>query len=185
MSLWRATGLFWLGLLLPCVLLAADTAKFSVENVHVTKESGVYMLQADLDLRLADEMIAALGNGVELVFLVEIELVRHRRWLPDDTVGKLEQRFELAYHSLTERYVVRNVNTDYRDAYPSLSAALRGLSRIENLPVIDTDLVDPKRMVGQIRVQLDLSHLPIPVRINAYTDKVWRTSSDWSKWSLY
>lgn len=170
-------------LLLPCVLFAAS-ARFDISQINITEDNGVYMLEAGLELQLADEMLSALESGVELVFLVEIELIKQRRWLPDETVGRLEQRYELAYHSLTERYVVRNVNTDYRDAYPSLNAALRGLSRIEGLPVIDTDLVEAGKVRGQIRVQLDLSHLPMPVRINAYTDKNWRTSSDWVTWSL-
>lgn len=180
---WQLSSLLVLLLLLPAVLLA-QSARFSIEKVSVEEESGVYMLAADLDLRLSDEMLDALKSGVELVVLVEIELIKPRRWLPDETVGKLEQKYELAFHSLTERYVVRNINTDFRNAYSTLSAAVVGLSRIESLPVIDTDLVDPKRTKGRIRVQLDLSHLPMPVRLNAYTDKQWRTSSDWVTWSL-
>lgn len=170
-------------LVLPCALFA-DNAHFSIDRVTIGEEDGVYMMEADLDLELSDGMMDALRSGVELLFLAEIELVRPRRWLPDETVGRLEQRYELAYHSLAQRFVVRNVNTDYRDAYPTLAEALLALGHIRQLPVIDTDLVNANKVRGQIRVRLDLAHLPMPARLGAYTDKTWRVSSDWVTWSL-
>lgn len=168
--------------MLPCAAFAG--ASFSIDRVNVVEEEGVYMLAADLDLTLSNSMEKALRSGVGLVFLVEIELFRARRWLPDEVVGRLEQRYELSYHSLTERFVVRNINTDYREAYLTLDEALDALAQIRQLPVIDADLISSNKIKGQIRVRLDLSSLPMPARLDAYTSKSWRTSSDWVIWSL-
>ena len=42
----------------------------------------------------------------------------------DASVAALEQRYELSYHALSQRYLVRNLNTGEQQDFGSLQAAL-------------------------------------------------------------
>jgi HAMP domain-containing protein len=52
-------------------------------------------------------------------------------------VAALEQSYELAYHALSDRYLVRNVNSGEQASYATLDAALDSLRVISNLPILD------------------------------------------------
>jgi len=171
----------WLCALLICAgPLPAAAQSFSVDDLNTTLDNGVYRLDVKLIFQLSGKVLEALENGVPLTFALDIEVQRPRRYLWDDDIASLEQRFTLQYFDLTEQYLLRNLNSGHEESYSSLDTALRALGDIRGLPIIDAELLDPEQhyMVG-IRSYLDLDSLPVPLRLRAYISRDWWLTSGW------
>lgn len=165
----------------------ATSGQFLVRSAYTEINDGVYYVSAEIDYSLTDPAIAALGSGVPLTFDLQIEVSRVRRFLPDDGVYSLKQSYELSFHALTERYVVRNINSGEQENFGTLSAALHGMGQIEDLPVIDGSLLRADRNYRiALRTTLDLKSFPGPLRLLAslFRFNDWRLASKWHSWAL-
>src|SRR5690606_27435420 len=135
--------------------------------------------------RLPPEAREALHNGVSLTIRLDVELVHDRRWWVDADVAELMYRYELAYHALTERYVVTNLNSRDQRSFATLFAALNDLGRIEKLPLIDAAILEPDRRYDvRLRVVLDMERLPGPLRLLAFWRREFSVASEWYQWRL-
>ncbi len=112
-----------------------------IRSAQATIEEDVYRLDTRLDLRLPDDARKAIEAGLTLRLAYQIEVTRVRRILPDPTVASLEQRFELSYHALSQRYLVRNLNTGEQQDFGTFPAAIDRLSELRGLPVLDRTLL--------------------------------------------
>lgn len=181
------TGL--LALLLACcwlgAALARDNAGFSVTAAETRLQDGVYRLNARIHFVLTERVIEAMHSGVPQVIEIQMRVVRPRDYLWDETLASVSQRYQVAYHALSERYVVDNLNTASRQSYPSLGEALYQIGRVRDFPLIDARLLpDGEQSFGQIRARLDIESLPTPMRLTAYTNSSWWLTSDWKQWPL-
>ncbi|MDX1655622.1 MAG: DUF4390 domain-containing protein [Candidatus Competibacteraceae bacterium] len=181
-----------LGFLPLCLLmvlllaLPAWAAGFKVLEARTQEVAGVYRLDARIDYELSDPALEALFNGVPLTLQLEMEILRRRDWLWDETVASLTQRFRLEYHALARQYLVTNLNSGEFRSFPTRSAAMEYLGRIEDFPLIDSSLLEPdgNYYYGQLRASLDIESLPAPLRPVAYLSSQWRLASPWYLWSL-
>jgi len=160
-------------------------AEFSINDISSELRDGVYHLYARLDLQLGDEMREALRNGVPLVFVLKLEILEPRfKWFNRE-ITQVEQRYELHYHALSQQYLLTNLNTGIQSAFHSLAFALSSLSRIQNMPLLDADVIEGRDdVLARLRIQLDVGELPLPLKIRAYTNQSWQTSSAWVRWPL-
>src|SRR5512137_145815 len=90
---------------------AVAAPELVIRDVHVAVDEGVYELDAKLDLPLPEEARKAVESGLTLRLTYEIVVDRVRRYMLDAEVASLAQRFEISYHALSQRYLVRNLNT--------------------------------------------------------------------------
>ncbi len=170
-------GLLW--------TIGAHAAGFEVISATTRLEAGVYRLNAQIEYRFSTAALEALQNGVPLTINVEMEVRRRRSWLWDETVYALTQRFQLEYHALSRQYLVNNLNSGERRAFPSQTAALGFMGRIQDFPLLDRSLLtEQERYEGALRVRLDLEALPAPLRLLAYLSDDWRLASEWRTWPL-
>lgn len=163
------------------------SGRFDVRSAYTQELDGVYHVSAQIDYGLTEAAIEALTNGVPLTFKLDIEVSRKRRWLPDATEHELLQRYELSFHALTERYVVRNLNSGEQRSFGTLSSALRGLGEVDRLPVLDASLLkEDKEYRIRMRSTLDVKSLSGPLRLLAslFRFNDWRLASDWHAWAL-
>jgi hypothetical protein len=176
-------GLFLLLIALP---VAAEEAQFSVEDIKTQlHDDGVYYLDANLDITLGSEMLTALRNGVSLVLLLDLELIRPRRFWKDELLVNLKQRYRLSFHTFTQQYLVDNLNTDIQENFHTLSGVLDYLSHLRSLPILDAGLMQPGESYrARLRLHLDLSALPLPLQVRAYAKRGWRASSPWMVWTM-
>ena len=169
--------------MLACTANAQDDPSVRIVGAETRLE--VYSLNADLEYALGSEPLEALANGVPIVFELQIEVREPRRLLPDATLASLRQRYRFKFLSLTQRYLVTNLNTNERNSFRSREEALEFLGHIRDLPILDRALLDPREAyLVRMRVILDIESLPAPLRLLAYLSSQWRISSEWAEWSL-
>lgn len=173
---------------LACLLwlpLAAFGEDIQIRSAFVEPAAGVLLLNARVDFQLPPGAQQAIEDGVELTMEFDIEIKRGRRFLPDETVAELHQGYELLYHAVSGRYLLRNLNSGEQASYPTLDAALELLHRIERLPILDEALVrEDGRYEISVRASLDVRTMPDALRFVLFWADDWRQSSDWYTWPL-
>jgi hypothetical protein len=158
---------------------------FEVRSATTVLEKGVHNLDARLQLVLSTEALEALNSGVPLTIELQVFVIRSRRLLPDSTDAELTVRYELEYRPLSQRYIVRNLNSGDQDSFATLYSALNNLGRVQMLPVIDDALLLPGRDYRvRLRAMLQTQQYPAPLRMLFFWRSQWQLQSDWYEWSL-
>lgn len=158
---------------------------FDVRSASTRLEEGVLELDARLQLVLSDDALAALDNGVPLTIELKLEVIRERRFMLDATDAELSVHYELEYRPLSQRYIVRNLNSGDQDSFATLYSALNNLGRIQQLPVIDVSLLEQDadyRM--RLQALLSTQQYPAPLRLLFFWRDEWQLKSDWYEWLL-
>jgi Domain of unknown function (DUF4390) len=164
---------------------AQSSQAFGVRTAYAQLVDGVYLLNARLHLPLNGRMRGAINDGVPLTLELQIEVSGARRYWMDETVASLTQRYELQFHAVSNRYLVRNLNSGEQTSFATLDAAVEQLTRISGLPVLDQALVGPdRRHEFSMRATFELGDMPAALRILMFwADDVHRTS-EWYTWPL-
>jgi len=183
----RRQGLMALALVLTgmAVPVNAAPALFTVHDAKTELVDDVYRLDANLDLQLTPQALKALDNGITLTIVLDIEVYTPSRYLWDDVLATLEQRYEIQYHALADQYLLHSLNSGSQFVYPNLDAVLFALGKIQKLPILDAHLLQPgEHYKVRVRSRLDLGSLPAPMQLKAYVSSEWWLSSGWYSWDL-
>jgi hypothetical protein len=158
---------------------------FEVRSASTQLVGGVHLLDARLQLVLSSEALDALSSGVTLVIELQLQLIQERRWWWDDSEANLAVRFELEYRPLSQRYLVRNINSGDQESFATLYSALNYLGRVQGLPVIDDALLEPdERYRVRLRAMLQTQQYPAPLRLLLFWRSEWQLQSEWYEWRL-
>ncbi len=158
---------------------------FEVRSASTQLIDGVHLLDSRLQLVLSSEALEALNSGVPLTIELQTQLLRQRRFYPDAMDAELEVRFELEYRPLSQRYIVRNLNSGDQDSFATLYSALNNLGRITSLPVIDDALLAENRDYRvRVRAMLQTQQYPAPLRLLFFWRSQWQLQSEWYEWTL-
>lgn len=158
---------------------------FEVRSASTRLVDGVHRLDARLQLILSSEALEALQSGVPLTIELQSQVLRVRRFYVDSVDAEVAVRFELQYRPLSERYLVRNLNSGEQDSFATLYSALNNLGRIESLPLVDDSLLaEGKRYRIRIRALLQTEQYSAPVRLVFFWRSQWQLKSDWLEWPL-
>jgi len=164
--------------------LAEAKKPFEIRNASSRLADGVWFANAQIDYRLSEDALEALQNGVALTIQLQIEVNRVRRFWVDAQVASLQQGYLLRYQPLSERYVVRNLNSGEQSSYATLFSALNDMGRIVDLPIIDASVLEDAKYEISMRAVLDQDTLPGPLRLIAFWGEGFRLVSDWYTWTL-
>ena len=169
---------------IPQAVFGQGQSRCEIRSAYVEPADGVYELNATLDLDLPEGARAAIREGAPLKLQLEIVVRRQRSYWFDYTVATLEQNYELVYHALSERYLVRNLNSGKQVSYATLGAALDELRVISKLPILDQALVEPSRRHEiSLRASIDVRTMPDALRFVLFWVDDWRRRSEWYTWS--
>ncbi len=158
---------------------------FEVRSAASGLTDGVHLLDARLQLVLSNEALAALNSGVPLTIELQLQVIRVRRFYMDALDAELAVRFELEYRPLSQRYIVRNLNSGDQDSFATLYSALNNLGRIEGLPFIDDALLTTgKSYRMRVRAMLQTQQYPAPLRLLFFWRSQWQLQSEWFEWML-
>lgn len=167
------------------IITIASAAGFKVLSATTHLKNGVYLLDADIRYRFGKEPREALHNGVPLTIELEIEIVRRREWLWDESVASLQQFYRLEYYALSRQYVVVNLNSGELKNFPTFETAIEFLGRIRDFPLLDASLLKPDASYYVwLRASLDIYALPAPLQLLAYFSRDWSLTSEWYTWPL-
>jgi hypothetical protein len=176
----------WLLCLLAMQSVPAAQAATSVVVRHasIALDEGVYELDARLEMSLPDDARRAVDAGLTLRLSYETEIARVRHYLPDDGIASLVQTFELSYHALSQRYLVRNLNTGEQFDHGSLAGALERLSEVRGLPLIDSSLLESGPTYEfRVRAAIDLRTAPDVLSWLFFWTDDWSATSEWYAWT--
>ena len=158
---------------------------FEVRSASTRQIGGVHTLDARLQLVLSSEALEALSSGVPLTIELQLEVIRTRRFVWDDAEAELALRYELEYRPLSQRYLVRNLNSGDQDSFATLYSALNNLGRVQGLPVIDDALLEyGKNYRIRLRAMLNTQQYPAPLRLLFFWRDEWQLQSEWFEWLL-
>jgi len=158
--------------------------RFDIRSAYVERAEGVYQLNATLDFEVVEGARAAIRDGAPFTLHLEIVVRRERSYWLDEVVATLDQSYDLVYHALSDRYLVRNVNSGEQVSYATLDAALDSLRVISNLPILDQALVRPERRHEiSLRASIDIRTMPDTLRFILFWSDDWRQRSEWYTWS--
>lgn len=162
----------------------ADEPRFEVRSAAVQPEGGVWYLNARLELGLTSAAAEAVLQGIPITVELEVEITTQRRFLPDDEVASLAQRWRVEYHALTERYLITNLNSGEQAAFPTLAAALGQLEQLRRLPILDMALVETgRRYEISTRASVEIGGLPETVKALMFW-REWKRSTGWYTWTV-
>jgi hypothetical protein len=162
----------------------ADT-KLAVADAAVASDDGVFELDATLELTLPEQARRAIEAGLTLHLRYDIEVARVRRYVPDAEVASLEQSYELSYHALSQRYLVRNLNTGEQQDFGALQSALDSLAEVRGLPLLDSGLLEQGSSYEfRVRAVLTLRSAPDTLSWLLFWTDDWSATSEWYAWTL-
>ena len=158
---------------------------FDIRSATTTLNEGVHELEARLQLILSDDALDALNSGVPLTIELEVEVIRVRGLWLDAQDAVLSFMYELEYRPLSQRYLVRNLNSGDQDSFSTLYSALNNLGRIQGLPVIDDALLEAGSAYRlRLRARLSTRQYPAALRLLFFWRSEWQLQSEWYEWTL-
>jgi hypothetical protein len=164
---------------------AAAETKLRITNAKLALDENVYELDMGLDVSLPPDARQAIDGGLALRLDYEIEILRVRRYIPDADVAALVQSYELTYHALSQRYLLRNLNTGVQLDFGTLDSALARVSDIRGLPLIDSALMPAGPVYAvRVRARVDMGAAPESLRWLLFWTDDWSTASAWYTWTL-
>lgn len=173
-------SLLW-ALLFWCPILPA--ADFAVRDADLRQSKGDWYLDANIDFRFSSTALEALDSGVPLTVEVEIEVLRPREWIWDETILTRDYRFQIRYHTLAQLFQVINLENGYQRNFGSRRAAIRALGSLRSFRVANIQRLHyPGIYLARLRASLDIEALPLPLRPIAYASPSWHMGSDWYEW---
>ena len=158
---------------------------FEVRSASTEIVDGVHSLDARLQLVLSSEALAALESGVTLTIELQLQVIRERRFIPDDVEAELAVRYELEFSPVSQRYIVRNLNSGDQDSFATLYSALNSLGRVQGLPIIDDAVLSADSSYRvRLRAMLNTERYPAALRILFFWRGQWQLQSEWFEWLL-
>jgi hypothetical protein len=156
-----------------------------VRSAYVEVDHSVFQLHARIEYPMNPQILDALRDGVTLAFDLDTRVMRVRRLWFDATVVELTFHRELAYHTVTDRYVVREDRTGDQQSFPTLDDALRFLGTVDNMPIlVEAQLASGERYRVSVRAGVRRGRLPASLRALLFWTDDWHRVSPWYTWSL-
>jgi len=156
-----------------------------VRSAYVEVDHSVFQLHARIAFPLTQSIRDALRDGVTLAFDVDARVTRDRRFWFDATVVDLTLHRELAYHTVSDRYVVLDVRSGDQESFPTLDEALNYLGMVDGWPIlVEAQLVDGERYRVSVRAGIRRGRLPASLRTLLFWTNDWHRVSEWYSWSL-
>jgi hypothetical protein len=155
-----------------------------VRSAYVNIDNGVFLLHARVEYPVNPAIADALRDGVTLTFDLDTRVERERRFWFNANIVELTLRRELAYHAVSDRYVVRDVKSDEQQTFPTLEEALGYLGKVDGWPILVEPQLNGGNYVISVRAGVRRGHLPASLRALLFWADDWHRVSEWYSWSL-
>jgi hypothetical protein len=157
-----------------------------IQSGFVNVVNGVYQLQVRVRYPMNDEDRRALQQGVSLFYDVDLEVTRERRFWTAANVVNLSLRRELSYHSVSERYLVKDPQgvVEAR-SFASFEEALADLGKVDGWPIlVSAQVSEDGEYFVNVRAVVRRGRLTDALRALMFWSDDWQRRSEWYSWSL-
>ena len=183
-SIVRST-LFIVLLTLLGVCSAAQNESIEIKDLHTVVVNDQIKVNCEVSYSLEDSLKAALSNGIEMSFRLEIELRQKTPYWLDITQAKLEREFTVKYHALSKQYVMQDAGSDVERSFPDLYSAFYYQRRLHNAVLANSEVLQAQQQYYmRARARLISEQLALPLRIKSYFSAAWRPNSGWTEWPM-
>jgi hypothetical protein len=155
-----------------------------VSSAYVNFDNGVIQLYARVQYPLNPAIRKALQDGVTLTFDLEARVDRVRHLWFDSNIVDLTLQRELAYHVVTDQFVVRDVRSGEEKSFDTLKDALAYLGKVDSWPILVEPQLDGGRYMISVRAGVRRGKLPASLRALLFWTDDWQRVSKWYSWSL-
>jgi Domain of unknown function (DUF4390) len=179
-----------LGALATAPALHADAldGALEVRSAYVNMEQGVFQLFARVVYPVNDDIRQALKDGLTLTFDLDVVVSRERRFWMDETVAEYTLKRELSYHTVSDRYLTRELaasNSTEQHSYATLEEALEALGTVDAWPFLLSPQLNVNRQYRvSLRAGVRRGKLPDTLRVLLFWTDDWHRESEWFSWSL-
>ena len=148
-----------------------------LNNAEVRVEEDLVVLNADFALSFNSTLEEALQRGVPLYFLLEVEILRVRRYWFDEKVQQSVTQYRISFQPITRQY--RVASGLYSQTFDSLDEVERLIGRVNARTIANvSDLEKGARYDVVVRLRLDQNQLPKPFQVNALASREWQLASE-------
>jgi len=180
-----ACGTVLLGVSSSSVRADALDGVLEVRSAYVEVERGVVQLHARIAFPLTQAIRDALRDGVTLAFDIDTRVARDRRFWFDATIVDVTLHRELAYHTVSDRYVVHDVRSGDQESFATLDEALDYLGMVDGWPImVEPQLIEGERYRISVRAEIRRGKLSSSLRALLFWTNDWHRVSEWYSWSL-
>ena len=165
----------------------AEELEQGIRVVDVSSQEGerVFYMDAQIETHLPQYISDAVLNGVPLPLLLQIEVRENKNWWFDRSLVTVEQRYLLRYYPLLDSFGLNNLTTGSNIYKSSLALALKTVGEIKGFPILDKEhFKTDGNIYARIRLKVDETALPKPLRTNSFLGGNWKISSEWKEWQL-
>jgi hypothetical protein len=157
-----------------------------IQSGFVNVVNGVYQLQVRVRYPMNDEDRRALQQGVSLFYDVDLEVTRERRFWTSASIVNLSLRRELSYHSVSERYLVKDPQGSIETrSFSSLEEALADLGKVDGWPIlVSAQVAEDGNYFVNVRAVVRRGRLTDALRALMFWSDDWQRRSEWYSWSL-
>ena len=157
-----------------------------IQSGFVNIVNGVYQLQVRVRYPVNDEDRRALQQGVSLFYDVDLEVTRERRFWTAASVVNLSLRRELSYHSVSERYLVKDPQGVVETrSFASFEEALADLGKVDGWPIlVSAQVAENGEYFVNVRAVVRRGRLTDALRALMFWSDDWQRRSEWYSWSL-
>lgn len=163
----------------------ASTNDISVKELLVEIVDREITVDCSVKFTVDDKVKSALSNGIEVSFILNLELRMERDIWIDATVAEFAREFRLKYHALSKQYVMIDVESEEERSFPDLYSAFYYMGRMHKVILANIDILElDHQYYVRARARLQSEKLPLPLRIKSYFSPDWRPSSGWTSWPM-
>ena len=171
--------LVFLVLLAAATLTRASSIEPTTALISFDEDGG--SLAAEFSINLGPRLEDALLHGVSLSFKLEFILERPRKYWVSEHITSVARNYRLSYSALTRQY--RLGYGGLQQSFATLDDALRSISRVSALPVVDRGTLRAATAYdAAVRLSLDRSQLPKPFQLEMLTSAEWQVDATTRSW---
>lgn len=160
-------------------------AEFVVKDARSRLQNDIFVVDAEIDYQFSEVALEALENGVPLTVDVHLQVRRDGAWVWEKDIVDVHHRRQLRYLPLSSVYEVTGAPGQEKRRFVSRLAAIDALGELQNISVVNVKLLEKGHTYRmEVRSELDIEALPVPLRPTAYMSSDWKLSSEWSTWRI-
>ena len=151
-------------------------SKIKIENVILEEKKNHFELNGDVSVALENPLTEALRKGVTLEFISEFNIYSKKSFFIEKVYYRKVRIASLTYHGITRRFNV--IVNKKKLFFESLTEALAACLSIKNWILLPKEFdLNGRKM--KVKLNLNIDSLPKALSIVAFTDPLWRVSTNW------